>query len=76
MKKIYCLAVAIFSMVLLKAQQKFDTVYMKSGDINIGSITAVNEAAISFTYKDETLGYTFKKTDISKIVFQAGVLRI
>lgn len=72
MKNICCLVVALFSFALLKAQQKFDTVYMKNSDINIGSITAVNDAGINFTYKGETLGYSFKKNDITKIVFSSG----
>lgn len=72
MKSIYCLAVAICSFTLLHAQQKFDTVYMKNSDVNIGSITGVNDAAVNFIYKGESLGYTFKKNDIIKIVFSSG----
>jgi len=72
MKKIYCLAVAVCSIIYLQAQQKFDTVYMKNSDVNVGSITAINDGSINFTYKGETLGYTFKKNDIVKIVFSSG----
>src|SRR6478735_6720316 len=72
MKKIYCLAVAVCSIIYLQAQQKFDTVYMKNSDVNVGSITAINDGSINFTYKGETLGYNFKKNDIVKIVFSSG----
>ena len=74
MKKIatLILSVIVFSFTAVHAQQKFDTVYMKNGDVNIGSITAIDDAGLSFTYKGETLGYSFKKAEIIKIVFSSG----
>lgn len=72
MRRIFLFIVAFFCIALLNAQQKFDTVYMKNGDVNVGSITAVNDASVNFTYKGETLGYTFKTGDISKIIFSSG----
>lgn len=78
MKKIYAVIITFLSLLSLQAQdknaavQKYDTVYMANGNINIGSITAINDNSISFTYKGETLGYTFKTADISKIIFSSG----
>jgi hypothetical protein len=72
MKKIAFLIIAVFSFASLYAQQKLDTVYMKNGDVNVGSITAINDGSINFTYKGESLGYTFKKNDIIKIIFSSG----
>src|SRR4051794_28987346 len=78
MKKIAYLTIILFSSVSLLAQQssdgsqKFDTVYMKNGDLKVGSITAVDDASISFVHKGETLKYTLKKPDITKIVFSSG----
>jgi hypothetical protein len=78
MKKTTLLMVVLFPCLILSAQQKstgaqkFDSVYMKNGDVNVGSITAMNDESVNFTYKGETLGYTFKKNDIIKIVFASG----
>lgn len=63
---------ALFSFNYVFAQEKFDSVYMKNGDVNVGKITSINDDAISFTYKGETLGYNFKSADINKIVFSSG----
>jgi hypothetical protein len=78
MRKIALLVIVLFSVVSLPAQQsntgsqKFDTVYMKNGDLKVGSITAVDDGSISFVYKGETLKYTLKKPDITKMVFSSG----
>ena len=74
MKKLILTKCILFFMIFnyASAQEKFDSVYMKNGDVNIGKITAINDEAISFTYKGETLGYNFKAGDINKIVFASG----
>src|SRR6478735_6577495 len=78
MKKVAFLLIVLIPFVSLLAQQgsgsnqKFDTVYMKNGDLKVGSITAVDDASISFVHKGETLKYTLKKPDITKIVFSSG----
>lgn len=71
-KGILFFMLALFSFKYTSAQEKFDSVYMKNGDVNVGKITAINDDAVSFTYKGETLGYNFKGTDINKIVFASG----
>jgi len=76
MKKIFfaciIMVAALYSSAQTKAVQKFDTVYMKSSEIKIGSITAMNDVSIDFVHKGETLSYTLKKPDIVKIVFSSG----
>jgi len=76
MKKSILFIIAIFWFVVVSAQQngaeKFDTVYMANGEVKVGSIKAIDDASISFVHKGETLVYTLKKPDISKIVFSSG----
>ena len=76
MKKVLLVCAVIFSALSLSAQnktvQKFDTIYMKSSEVKVGSITAMNDASIDFIHKGETLNYTLKKPDIVKIVFSSG----
>jgi len=61
-----------FFVIAAHAQSSFDTVYMKQGDVNIGSVKSIDDASVSFIYKGETLNYNLKKEDISKIVFSSG----
>jgi len=72
MKTATLLFIGLFFFCSSYAQEKFDTLYMKNNDVNIGTISAIDEGAISFTYKGEKLGYNFKKNDIEKIVFSSG----
>jgi hypothetical protein len=72
MKAVSLFFIGLFLTITTCAQEKFDTIYMKSSEINIGTISAINDGTISFTYKGEKLGYTFKKNDIEKIVFSSG----
>lgn len=62
------------SFINVNAQKtvKFDTLYMRSGETKIGSVTEIADDAVKFTHKGETLGYSFKKADISKIGFSSG----
>ena len=78
MKKTVIFLVALVSVLSLSAQQnksageKFDTLYMRSSEVKIGSITAISDESVSFIHKGETLVYTLKKPDIIKIVFSSG----
>lgn len=72
MKNIFFFITALFIFVTAKAQEKYDSVYMQNGEVNVGKITAIDDAGINFTYKGETLGYNFKTTDINKVVFASG----
>lgn len=64
--------IAVFCYGAVYAQESYDSVYMKNGDINVGKVAAINDSAISFTYKGETLEYNFKKADMSRIIFASG----
>ncbi len=72
MKKVLLFLILFCSYFGLQAQEKYDTIYMKNGDVNIGSISAINDQTVTFNYKGETLSYNFKTSDISKIVFLSG----
>ena len=72
MKNILSFIATFFICYAASAQERYDSVYMNNGDVNIGKITAIDDAGIGFTYKGETLGYNFKKSDITKIVFSSG----
>jgi len=77
MKNIFLFSIALFSFFSLSAQSKatadkFDTVYMRSSDVKVGSITGITDESVSFIHKGETLVYTLKKPDIVKIVFSSG----
>lgn len=72
MKNILFFIIALFIFNSVSAQEKYDSVYMQNGDVNVGKITAISDDGFSFTYKGETLGYNFKKADINKVVFASG----
>ncbi len=72
MKYVLILTAAIFSCSIICAQESFDSVYMKSGEISVGKVKAINDEGISFTYKGETLEYNLNKADLNKIVFASG----
>jgi len=70
LKKLFLLIpVLVFSAMGLSAQ---DRVYMLNGDEAVGSVTAINGDDVSFIYDGESLNYTFKASDIQKIVFASG----
>lgn len=79
MKKIFMLFAACFFFLSLYAQndkpqgnEKYDTIWMKNNDVKVGNVTEVNDDAVKFVHKGETLSYNLKKTDIVKIVFASG----
>src|SRR5690349_6583479 len=79
MKKMFMLFAACFFFLSLYAQndkpqgnEKYDTIWMKNNDVKVGNVTEVNDDAIKFVHKGETLSYILKKNDIVKIVFASG----
>lgn len=72
MKNILFFIAAVFCWSAVYAQQNYDSVYMKNGDVNVGKVTAISDSSISFTYKGESLAYNFRKADMLKIVFASG----
>ncbi|TRZ46105.1 hypothetical protein [Robertkochia solimangrovi] len=62
----------LFININIYAQENVDKVYMLNGDVNEGTVKAIEASSITFIYKGETLEYTFEKAKISKIVFASG----
>ena len=52
--------------------QNFDIILKTNGEEMEGNVKAINEGFISFVYKNETIDYTVKQTDIVKITFASG----
>lgn len=55
-----------------KTIEKYDSILMKNNEMKVGNVTEVNDDAIKFVHKGETLNYTLKKADIVKIIFASG----
>ncbi|MBO0320735.1 hypothetical protein J0X14_00385 [Muricauda sp. CAU 1633] len=68
---IFCMVTLLFSAGTI-AQDAVDKVYMLSGEVNEGTVKAIEDAAITFVYAGETLEYSFEKSKINKIVFGSG----
>ena len=52
--------------------QNFDIILKTNGEEMEGNVKAINEGFISFVYKNETIDYTVKQSDIVKITFASG----
>ena len=61
----------IFSTAIAQEEQ-YDKVVKINGEEMIGKVTEINDDAIKFIYKGESLSYTVKKTEINKIQFASG----
>ena len=73
LKTCFSLVVLLFIFSVASAQEKqFDKVVKIDGEEMIGNVTAINDDAISFIHKGESLTYTVKTTDINKIQFASG----
>ena len=72
LKKIVCFLIIFFNIFLLTAQDKTDTVIMTNGEKKVGKVISVQEDAIKFIYKGESLEYELKKSEINKIEFASG----
>lgn len=58
------------------AQQKLDHVLMLNGENKTGKVVGVSAEGIDFIHDGESLKYTLKKTDISKIEFGSGRIEV
>lgn len=72
LKKIVCFLIIFFNIFLLTAQDKTDSVIMTNGEKKVGKVISVQEDAIKFIYKGESLEYELKKSEINKIEFASG----
>lgn len=64
----------IFTSFVIHAQEtvKYDLLLMNNGEQRSGKVIEISDDEIKFAYAGETLIYTIKKTDISKITFASG----
>lgn len=62
----------LLAFTLQAQEQSVDVVYMLNGETKNGKVTAINDNAIKFVYKGETLEYDIKKSDINKVVYASG----
>ena len=52
--------------------QNYDIVLKTNGEEMEGNVKAIEKEALKFVYKNETIEYTVKQTDIVKITFASG----
>lgn len=72
LKKILRVVFVLLFCITAQAQDKTDVVTMKNGEEREGRVTAVNDEAVRFIHKGESLEYEFRKADIDKIQFASG----
>jgi hypothetical protein len=72
LKSVIFFIVLFCNVISVSAQDKVDTVIMLNGEKKEGTVTSVNDNAIKFVYKGETLQYELKKSGINVIVFASG----
>ncbi len=53
-----------------------DKVLMTTGEVKQGQVVGVDDQTITFVHQNETIQYTLKKTDISKIEFASGRIEV
>lgn len=58
------------------AQDKLDHVLMLNGEDKSGQVVGLSDDAIEFIHAGESLKYTFKKSEISKIQFASGRIEV
>jgi len=70
------LIAGVTSLISVAQENSFDKVVMLNGDERIGKVTEINADDIKFTHQNETLTYTFNKSEINKIQFASGRIEI
>jgi len=66
-----------FSITLSSAQEeKLDHILMTNGENKVGQVVGISDDAIEFIHQGETLKYTLKKSEISKIEFSSGRIEV
>ncbi len=73
---IFILATLALASASAQAQESFDKLTMLNGEEHIGQVVAIDEHNIEFVHKNESLHYTYAKTDINKIQFASGRIEI
>jgi hypothetical protein len=80
MKKLLMLTLFLFfnlSPVLFgQEESSYDVILKLNGEEHVGSVKEMDDASIKFTHKNESLTYTFKRSDVMKITFASGRIEI
>jgi len=76
MKKSLLIVQFLFLTVLLFAQERYDKVLMVNEEVKTGKVVGISELSIDFIHQGESLKYTLKKTEISKIEFGSGRIEV
>lgn len=74
--KILITSFFLISSLSLLAQDKLDHILMLSGENKAGKVVGISTDAIDFIHDGESLKYTFKKSEISKIEFGSGRIEV
>jgi len=62
----------LFVAFSFNASAQSDVILKTDGSEMVGSVKSINDNDIKFVYKDESIEYTVKKSQISKITFSSG----
>ncbi|WP_339607670.1 hypothetical protein [uncultured Roseivirga sp.] len=58
------------------AQDKLDKILMTNGETKTGNVVGISDASIEFVHEGESLKYSLKKENISKIEFASGRIEV
>jgi len=58
--------------LVLSVNAQYDVILKLNGEEMEGKVSKINENNLEFTYKNETIQYTVKKSEIEKITFGSG----
>jgi len=61
-----------FSVIAQNNSINYDIILKTNGEEMEGNVKAINESDLQFIYKNESIDYTVKKSDIVKITFASG----
>ena len=77
-QKLTILLLSLLFLVSLDAiaQTKVDQVLMVNGELKEGHVTGIMDDGIEFVHEGESLKYTLKKVNISKIEFASGRIEV
>lgn len=72
MRLLHLLLLLVLPLLALAQSGRVDVVHMLNGTEHHGRVTKVNEEGITFIHDDEVVEYTYRRSDIFKIVFASG----
>ena len=69
---LFALTFVMLTIASFGQEINYDVILKVSGEEMEGKVTEMNEADVAFVYKNETITYRIKKSDILKITFSSG----